>query len=133
MAARVNERPHLHDSRPVRRVLFYVFVVATIYLGPPLPMASSNLPADNEGAPLNVCCSVLLRMGFTEPACYQTAGELLPHRFTLTALCSGLFSVALARESPRVAVSHHPALWSPDVPRDKSRAAAQPTDMHREF
>ena len=24
-------------------------------------------------------------MGFAEPACHQTAGELLPHRFTLTA------------------------------------------------
>ena len=67
MAARVNERPHLHHSRPVRRVLFYVFVVATIYLGPPLPMASSNLPADIERAILYVCCSVLLRMGFTKP------------------------------------------------------------------
>src|SRR2546428_5230704 len=29
----------------------------------------------------------------------------------------GLFSVALSRGSPRVAVSNHPALWSPDVPR----------------
>lgn len=29
----------------------------------------------------------------------------------------GLLSVALSRTSPWVAVSHHPALWSPDVPR----------------
>ena len=29
----------------------------------------------------------------------------------------GLLSVALSRGSPRVAVSHHRALWSPDVPR----------------
>ena len=29
-------------------------------------------------------CQVLLRMGFTQPAYYYTAGELLPHRFTLT-------------------------------------------------
>ncbi len=28
--------------------------------------------------------SVLLRMGFTEPAGYPAAGELLPHHFTLT-------------------------------------------------
>lgn len=28
-----------------------------------------------------------------------------------------MFSVALSRGSPRVAVSHHPALWSPDFPR----------------
>jgi len=51
------------------------------------------------------------------------AGGLLPHRFTLTRPPTeaggpgGLFSVALSRGSPRVAVSNHPALWSPDVPR----------------
>src|SRR5690606_12371102 len=32
----------------------------------------------------------------------------------------GLISVALSRTSPWVAVSHHPALWSPDVPRCRS-------------
>src|SRR5690606_35513038 len=53
------------------------------------------------------------------------AGGLLPHRFTLTGRTSGgLFSVALSRGSPRVAVSNHPALWSPDVPR---RSGAQRT------
>ncbi len=48
------------------------------------------------------------------------AGGLLHHRFTLTrhlAVLGGLLSVALSRGSPRVAVSNHPALWSPDVPR----------------
>ena len=48
------------------------------------------------------------------------AGGLLHHRFTLTtpiARGGGLLSVALSRGSPRVAVSHHPALWSPDFPR----------------
>ena len=48
------------------------------------------------------------------------AGELLPHRFTLTPVLAdrgGLFSVALSRGSPRVAVSNHPALRSPDFPR----------------
>jgi len=29
----------------------------------------------------------------------------------------GLFSVALSRGSPRVGVTHHLALWSPDFPR----------------
>lgn len=54
------------------------------------------------------------------------AGGLLPHRFTLTVPDGngGLFSVALSRGSPRVAVSNHPALWSPDVPRRR----AKPTD-----
>ena len=47
------------------------------------------------------------------------AGGLLHHPFTLTTYRSGggLLSVALSRGSPRVAVSHHLALRSPDVPR----------------
>src|SRR4051812_48474358 len=50
----------------------------------------------------------------------RDAGGLLHHRFTLTPVLAdrgGLFSVALSRGSPRVAVSNHPALWSPDFPR----------------
>src|SRR2546426_385169 len=35
---------------------------------------------------------------------------------SLPAYAGGLFSVALSRESPRLAVSQHPALWSPDFP-----------------
>lgn len=61
------------------------------------------------------------------------AGELLPHRFTLTCPeAGGLFSVALSRGSPRVAVSHHLALWSPDFPRrlpfvwEATRSPGQP-------
>ncbi|CCH20440.1 hypothetical protein MILUP08_45322 [Micromonospora lupini str. Lupac 08] len=52
------------------------------------------------------------------------AGGLLPHRFTLTVPVGvgGLFSVALSRGSPRVAVNNHPALWSPDVPRRRAGA-----------
>jgi len=52
----------------------------------------------------------------------RRAGGLLLHRFTLTS-CGlatpggGLFSVALSRGSPRVGVTHHPALRSPDLPR----------------
>src|SRR5579863_4267092 len=49
------------------------------------------------------------------------AGALLPHRFTLACTghpaIGGLFSVALSCGSPRLAVSQHPALWSPDLPR----------------
>jgi hypothetical protein len=42
----------------------------------------------------------------------------------------GLFSVALSRGSPRVAVSHHLALWSPDVPR-RCALPADPGPQHR--
>src|SRR5579859_2884840 len=50
------------------------------------------------------------------------AGGLLHHRFTLTPAGpepgrGGLFSVALSRGSPRVGVTDHLALWSPDLPR----------------
>ena len=46
------------------------------------------------------------------------AGGLLHHPFTLTPLArGGLLSVALAVGSPRVGVTDHPALWSPDLPR----------------
>ena len=46
------------------------------------------------------------------------AGGLLHRRFTLTTVAGGgLFSVALSRGSPRVGVTHHPALWSPDFPQ----------------
>ncbi len=45
-------------------------------------------------------------------------GGLLHHRFTLTKVTfGGLFSVALSRGLPRVGVTHHHALWSPDFPR----------------
>jgi len=61
--------------------------------------------------------------GFPCGGCYQLPGALLPHLFTLTFRClasktatGGMFSVALSCESPRPAVSRHPALWSPDFP-----------------
>src|SRR5690606_29030861 len=57
------------------------------------------------------------------------AGGLLHHPFTLTRprWPGGLLSVALSRGSPRVAVSNHPALWSPDCPRPKtSRRCPRP-------
>ena len=50
------------------------------------------------------------------------AGGLLHHRFTLTPgpaedrAKGGLLSVALSRGSPRVGVTDHPALRSPDLP-----------------
>src|SRR5262249_4002549 len=48
------------------------------------------------------------------------AGGLLHHRFTLTprpkGARGGLFSVALSRGSPRVGVTDHPALATPDLP-----------------
>ena len=68
----------------------------------------------------------LLQVGFTEPrespralvVSYTTVSPLLPRTPTQIAVReSGLFSVALSRGSPRVGVTHHLALWSPDLPR----------------
>jgi hypothetical protein len=50
----------------------------------------------------------------------RPAGELLPHRFTLTARAvgprGGLLSVALSLASRPVGVTHHRVLRSPDFP-----------------
>ena len=56
------------------------------------------------------------------------AGELLPHRFTLTTsprLYGGLLSAALSLTLRPVGVTDHPALWSPDFPL-ASRASDRP-------
>ena len=65
---------------------------------------------------------ILLRVGFTEPP--QSPGVLVVSYTTVSPLppvpCGtggGLLSVALSRGSPRVGVTHHPALRSPDFPR----------------
>jgi len=63
---------------------------------------------------------VLLQVGFASPPRHRGGGALLPHLFTRArrlAAPGGLFSVALSFESPRLAVSQHPALRSPDFPR----------------
>ena len=65
----------------------------------------------------------LLRVGFTEPPrspsvlvrSYRTVSPL-PVRTRRPAI-GGFLSVALSCGSPRLAVSQHPALWSPDLPR----------------
>src|SRR3954468_19634031 len=82
---------------------------------------SPRTPAQDDGEPPSL--STLLRVGFTVP--HRSPGA----RWSLTppfhpyqqryrsSTAGGLFSVALSRGSPRVAVNDHPALWSPDVPR----------------
>src|SRR5262245_42183234 len=58
----------------------------------------------------------------------RVAGELLPHRFTLTALAGGgLLSVALSVGSPPLAVSQHPCPVEPGLSsRAKHRAGDRP-------
>jgi len=86
-----------------------------------------------DGPP--VSCLTLLQVGFTKPdpspdslvRSYRTVSPLpVPRR-----AIGGLFSVALSCGSPRLAVSEHPALWSPDLPRHRrlrtDDAATRPT------
>jgi hypothetical protein len=98
----------------------------------------SGLPGDApcEGSRRAACFPrlALLRVGFTEPIrlprplvrSYRTVSPL-PVRARRPAI-GGLLSVALSCESPRLAVSQHPALRSPDLPQhdpaDAVRAAA---------
>jgi hypothetical protein len=98
----------------------------------------SGLPGDapSEESRRAACFPrlALLRVGFTEPIelprplvrSYRTVSPL-PVRAREPAI-GGLLSVALSCESPRLAVSQHPALWSPDLPQhdpaDAVRAAA---------
>jgi hypothetical protein len=102
---------------------------AAISLGLALPTASSGPPAGSDGPPSNACAGVRRRpLDLAPGGVYRAArvtpgaGALLPHPFTLApprvpARRGGLLSVALSRGSPRVGVTHHPALWSPDFPR----------------
>ena len=122
-------------SRSIRRVLFRVAVTSraatVIHLDRPLLTGSSALPADSDGPPSNACCLGLLQVGFTEPP--QSPEALVVSYTTVsplpkTEIFGGLFSVALSRGSLRVAVGHHLALWSPDVPRQHPKALTRPPD-----
>jgi hypothetical protein len=117
---------------------------AAIHLGLPSPAGSSGLPAGSDGPSSNACAGARglplgLALGGVYPAVSVTrdAGGLLHHRFTLTPALvkhtgrGGLFSVALSRGSPRVAVSNHPALWSPDFPRTGSPRPRPPCRLVR--
>ncbi len=117
---------------------------AAIHLGLSSPSASCGLPVSSGGSPSNAHAGPVHASGPLDLApggvCIAApvtwgAGGLLHHRFTLTPrprTRGGLLSVALSRGSPRVGVTHHPALRSPDFPRrlrpeDRAAAAARPT------
>ena len=121
-----------------------------IFLGRRLPGASSDLPGSRNGSGRSVCSQAATRHGeplrLADRSCTaplfglapdgvyrarpvtRPAGELLPHRFTLTAAATqaprprrfifcGTVPIRAARRDPRtVGVTHHRALWSPDFP-----------------
>jgi len=118
---------------------------AIIHLGPSLPTVSCGLPAGIGRAALKrsrrpaaeAASPLDLAPGGVYRAASVTcgAGGLLHHRFTLTRqpkLAGGLLSVALSRGSPRVGVTDHPALWSPDLPHQAAKAwRDRPADSPR--
>ena len=96
-----------------------------IYLDEPLLTRSSSLPESHNAAGRH--CFLF---GLASSGVYQAikvtldAGELLPHRFTLTTQATeksvapfgGMLSVALSLTFRSVGVTDHPALRSPDFP-----------------
>ena len=101
---------------PMSRVLSRT----TIYLGPTLPLASSAQPERGAGH------TMALLFAFAPDGACQAA--VLPRRWwsltppfqlfsqRLAAPAGVFFSAALSVGLPRLAVSQHPALWSPDFP-----------------
>ena len=111
---------HCGLSRPVSRVLSS----AVIYLGVRLPARSSDVRTNIRVKAL-LYIPILLQVGFTLPPAlpkerWALTSPFHPYPF------GRLFSVALSLKSPSPAVNRHPALWSSDFPRDKSKFAPQP-------
>ena len=112
-------------GQPIRRVLYHRSVAGCGDGSHP----STNAVADALQRPtralgraaLDHALSGLAPGGvYLAPLVTQGTGGLLHRRFTLTRTpkgAGGLFSVALSCGLPRVGVTHHPALRSPDVPR----------------
>ena len=109
-----------------------------IHLRLPLPTAWCGLPADIERAarlhrpfgPLDLAPGGVYQATWVTPC----AGGLLHHRFTLTRIApGGLFSVALSRGLPRVGVTHHLALRSPDFPRRDCSRRDHPANSSAEI
>ena len=103
---------------------------ATISLGWQLPATSSSPPEKKPKRNASGRCfrADSFLFGLAPDGVYRAkpvtwpAGELLPHRFTLTSRqepAGGLFSVALSLTSRLVGVTHHRILRSPDFPLAK--------------
>jgi len=120
----------MEGSRPVSRVLSWT----VIHLGRASPRASSDLPGSRAGHTILLPYLALLRVGFALPP-PVTGGAVRSYRtfspFPRTCPThhkrvgkkrGSLFSVALSVGSRRPGVTWHPALWSPDFPRNLSSA-----------
>ena len=124
------------SSQPLSRILCPPRGrAAAIYLGRALPRTSTRPTRSSEGtgrslSPEGTCpCLALLPVGFAwprrspaSPVVSYTTISPLPR--TCREAVSFLWHSAVG--SPRLAVSQHRALWSPDFPRPVRDAAARP-------
>ena len=112
-------------DHPSRDDVAAILVRSTRRLG---RAALKRLRSTGKPMPLNLAPGGVYRAA----AVTCSAGGLLHRRFTLTDRrpIGGLFSVALSRGSPRVGVTHHLALWSPDFPQvaNKLTPCGRPAD-----
>ncbi len=96
-----------------------------------LPGSSPGEPGQRDGPPHPSLFGLSPSGVYRARRVTSPAGELLPHRFTLTepsqARTSGLLSVALSLPLRAVGVTHHSALWSSDFPQDDRHPAATPS------
>jgi len=111
-------------SGSISRVLSWTI----ISLGWQLLTTSSRSTRESDGSEKTVMKTIFSLLDLAPGGVYlattvtRDAGALLPHRFTLTCpptkagVIGGLLSVALARSSQTVGVTHHRILWSPDFP-----------------
>ena len=92
--------------------------------------SGSGIDAGHAGGLPRDPSSVLLQVGFTVPLLSPGERCALTTPFhpclttRLPTRSGGLFSVALSFESPRLAVSQHPAQGSPDFPRRQNFTVA---------
>jgi hypothetical protein len=122
---RAGQRPMV-VSRPVRRILSRSRSSRGGH--PSRPAVARRLQRPTRGSWSGgqpSPCLALLRVGFTEPPgspralvrSYRTVAPLPVRHPRGRVAIGGLLSVALSCGSPRLGVTQHLALWSPDVPR----------------
>ena len=113
-----------------------------------MPDASSSLPEGNDEPDRLVshrsATSLLFDLApsgvYLAKQVTLSAGELLPHHFTLTESAAakspdkigGILSAALALTSRPVGVTDHPALRSPDFPLAKHFKSIQPAAIRQQ-
>jgi hypothetical protein len=124
------QRPYVTVSRPVGGVLFALAGEVAIHLSG-LPGDCSRGAGEQPMSHVRPCSGWGLPSRPSHPGRWcALAAPFHPCLFGLAPVIGGLLSVALSFGSPRLAVSQHPALWSPDLPRHDPRPRTSPRRGH---